>query len=70
LAFVSILFAVFVISIGKFCKKSNEIFRAAPLRYCSAILVTRRAAKDFWRKTSNGGATKYCVKKTSYMARD
>jgi hypothetical protein len=29
----------------------------------------RRAAKDFWRKTS-GGVTKYCVKKTSYMARD
>jgi hypothetical protein len=33
------------------------------------FLVMRRAAKDFWRKTSSG-VTKHCVKKTSYIEHD
>jgi hypothetical protein len=38
--------------------------RSLLLRYLSHA----PGGEGFWRKTSSGGATKYCVKKTGYMA--
>jgi hypothetical protein len=50
----------------------KSVFKTRPVDFAQLLRYLSHApgSEGFWRKTSSGGVTKYCVKKTSCMAHD